>query len=661
VINDPENTAQPPRAGGHGRADDLTARYQEIAGVVCGRLAKNQQVRRNLPGNGRLRIDRQLPFLCVYRKPHGSSDPGTRRLVTTEAAYLFGSGNPRHHNGIMLLCRRISSAMQEHFGTFLIIEVWANDENPTAAQSSGQAPVAFEIVSPDIKTIPSTVETLESALAKISIAGQPATITNRVTDSVGPAGLQPLDAACGEGCCVLGLSVAPFYRSRQSSAATAGSGNAVFPMVLHSLRRSLATAFRKTVSQFAGANKQEDDVADATAFHTLGPSSLVKAARLVDQQLCGVSESFDFLLQVTPVNAIEARKQFQESGYSKLPTLQYRPLPYHPNLLKRQLFDIEIERIEDPTLAHLFWEKQNETDRQLSALRDLGTPGFLYSSLQLYGDVDPPLRELSHQILNRFPENPAGSGDTSFVDAQQMTARARDEIDYYHSRMNEFNAVVETCDEIAAGIMVSQDRLLVSEHVSIAEKRVNALLHHEIGTHLLTYFNGRCQPFRQLYAGLCGYEELQEGLAVLAECLVGGMTSSRARTLAGRIVAADAVTNGLSFADAFAQLRQQYGFTDKRAFNITLRVYRGGGFTKDIIYLRGLKELMQYLAAGHDIEPLYVGKIGLQHVPYIQEMRRRKIIVPPRILPRFWDDTETRDRLETCRGMSVLQLLETSI
>ena len=33
------------------------------------RLARNKRVRRTLPGWGRLHIDRQLPFLCVYRRP----------------------------------------------------------------------------------------------------------------------------------------------------------------------------------------------------------------------------------------------------------------------------------------------------------------------------------------------------------------------------------------------------------------------------------------------------------------------------------------------------------------------------------------------------------------------------------------------------------------
>jgi uncharacterized protein (TIGR02421 family) len=455
---------------------------------------------------------------------------------------------------------------------------------------------------------------------------------------------------------MLGLAVEPIYRDP--------SGEALYPMVLHSLRHQLALAIRKTVAQFTGAASdaatQNASQSNTISYESLGPSSLVKAARLVDQQLCEVSESFDFLLQVTPTNAADARRQFCDSDCKEIPHLHYRPLPYRPSLLKRRLFDIEIERIEDPTLAHLFWEKQEEIDRKITALRDLDSPNFLYGSLQLYGNADDALLQLSQDILDRVPES-AGVEQSRCVESDEFIARARDEFDYYHSKMNEFSATVQVDDKIAAGIMVSHDQLLVAESLSIPAERVEPLLHHEIGTHLLTYFNGRCQPFRQLYAGLSGYEELQEGLAVLAEYLVGGLTANRVRTLAGRVVAVHSLLDGGSFAETYALLHHDHGFGQRRAFTMALRVYRGGGFTKDVIYLRGLKELLEYLAAGHDIEPLYVGKIGLQHVPYIQEMRRRKIIVPPRILPRFWDDANVRERLDACREMSVLKLLETDL
>ncbi len=649
-------TSQPTKTTAQERDSEL--QFEAIAQSVVARLSQNKRVRRNLPGQGRLRMDRQLPFLCVYRSP-SPNDFGTQELVTTEAAYLFASGNARHHAGVVSLCQQIDDAMQEHFGTFLLIEVWAMDEDPAMPSACDDSP-AFEIVSVNLDEIPSTIETFQTALAEISVGSRRASVTTRGVKQVCPPRLRPLESLCGQddggGCCVLGLAVKPIYRNTQSGA--------LYPLVLESLRWQLATALRKTIAQFTGVLEDEStkDPAEQPshiAYQALGPSALVKAARLVDQQLCEISESFDFLLQVTPTNGEHAWLAFAESGYVEMPTLTYRPLPYHPSLLKRRLYDIEIERIEDPTLAHLFWEKQAELDRQLTALRDLNTPQFLHSSFQLYGGVEDSLAKLAYDILERTARCAGNSDTEDTVPLKQFIDCAHEEIDYYHTRMNEFNAKVEVSEKIAAGIMVSQERLLVAKSLRIVPARIAPLLHHEVGTHLLTYFNGRCQPFRQLYAGLAGYEELQEGLAVLAEYLVGGLTHSRARTLAARVIAAEGLIRKCSFAETFASLHNDFGFSAQRAFATTLRVYRGGGFTKDIIYLRGLRDLLEYLAAGHDIEPLYVGKIGLQHVPFVQEMRRRKIIETPRILPRFLDDNQVQARLEAARGMSVLDLLET--
>ena len=56
---------------------------------VVERLSNNNRVRRKLPMNGRLHIDRQLPFLCIYRVPPNRNDRGTRQLVVGEASYLI--------------------------------------------------------------------------------------------------------------------------------------------------------------------------------------------------------------------------------------------------------------------------------------------------------------------------------------------------------------------------------------------------------------------------------------------------------------------------------------------------------------------------------------------------------------------------------------------
>ena len=103
--------------------------------------------------------------------------------------------------------------------------------------------------------------------------------------------------------------------------------------------------------------------------------------------------------------------------------------------------------------------------------------------------------------------------------------------------------------------MVSNGDLLVAPDVPGRRvARVEALLHHEVGTHVVTYVNGAHQPLHVLASGLAGHDETQEGLAVLAEHLVGGLTAGRLRQLAARVVAVHQMVEGAAFPEVHATL-----------------------------------------------------------------------------------------------------------
>jgi uncharacterized protein (TIGR02421 family) len=624
---------------------DVNAAFDRVIAVVHDRLSRNLRIRRTLPGDGRLRLDRQLPFLCVYRSPPSGHDVGTRDLVTTEAAYLFATGEPEYAPGIGRLCRSISETIQEHFGALLLIEIWAEEGGEALAAQHLSRP-AFRIVAPECEALAATVAALEAGLHEVKLHGSLADVEVSEAADPAPPELEPLATGCRSGCVAIGIAVRPVYRG--------GETTTLFPIVLQSLRRQLAVAIRKAVFAFTGRQAQR-----VAHFEALGPSAMAKASREVDQQLCEISQSFEFLLHSTPVNAEAAWEEFAVSGHRRLPTLYYRPLPYHPTLIKRQLFSVPIEHVEDSTLAHLFEQKQDELGQQLDALKNIGTPGFFYDSLHLHGKPDDSLVQLADDILVRTDDAEDEAGGPH-VPILQVAAAAREHIDHYHQRLPDFNAKVQLTDGIASALMVAHDQLLISQTASIREHRLEPLLHHEVGTHLLTYFNGRQQPLRLLYAGFPGYEALQEGLAVLAEYLVGGLTTGRTRTLAARVAAVHSMIEGASFIETFDLIHRQRGIGAKTAFMTTLRVYRGGGLTKDALYLQGLRDLLGYLRQGHDLEPLYVGKISLAHVPLVQELRRRGLVQPPALLPRFWADPAHQERLAECRRASLLQLLERS-
>jgi uncharacterized protein (TIGR02421 family) len=394
-------------------------------------------------------------------------------------------------------------------------------------------------------------------------------------------------------------------------------------------------------------------------FHMLGRRAVVKAVWEVDQRLAKVSNAFDFLLQATPVNSHQAWIEFRRSRFEQAPVFHYRPLPVDPLVLKRQLYQTPIERVEDPALAELFREKLDELDRQITMLMEIDRKTFVHDSLQIYGEIDDELTTQANQLLYRLPSRSRDDSRGGHYDAASIAKLAEQEIDLYRRRCPDVDARVEIREDIASGLMTSNGCLLVNKRARIPVSRAEALLQHEVGTHLLTYYNGRAQPFHQLYCGLAKYEALQEGLAVLSEYLVGGLSRPRLRLLAARVLAARHLVEGASFVETFRELDRTYDFERRTAFNITLRVYRGGGLTKDASYLRGLCQILEYLSQGGSLEPLFVGKIGVGHIALIQELQYRTVLRAPPLEPRYLSCPEAQAKLEHLRsGILVSDLIE---
>ena len=617
--------------------------------TICERLAQGKQVSVALPLGGRLHIDRPLPFLCVYRRPPKGQDEGTERLVTGEAAHLIISGDRQLKTGLAALIHGISETLTQKFGAFLIIEIWAAPTRLVNGNTKQVVPKpAFRIITSEARPPTTTLEALSKALQRINIQRQKAVVEVVYSQRRSPVGLSPLilsNASRKLNCFVIGLEIEPVYQNR--------SIGQVFPVLLSNLHQGLARALKRAFFEFSHNQTTHRPV----NYQALGRRAVVKAVWQVDRRLAEISNAFDFLLQVTPVNTEAAWTQFKRNHFERVSTFYYRPLPVDPALLKRTLYEIPIERVEDPTLAFLFRQKQTELDRQLTMLGDRGSRRFLYGSLQLFGGVNGDIIRLAEVLLQRIPPRSREAGG-GILKAAEFAARAQAELDYYRQRHPALTANVQVRDD-TVGLMVSRGNLLIGQQVKIPESRVEALLQHEVGTHILTYFNGRAQPFQQLYTGLAGYEELQEGLAVLAEYLVGGLSRPRLRLLAGRVIAVRCLVDGASFIETFRELNQTYGFEQRTAFTITVRVYRSGGLTKDAVYLRGLVRVLDYLKNGGDLEPLFVGKIMSDHIPIIRELQARQVLRSAPLRPRYMENPGTTQKLVQLRnGLTVLDLIE---
>ncbi|MDY6969369.1 MAG: DUF1704 domain-containing protein, partial [Spirochaetota bacterium] len=552
-----------------------------------------------LPGGIKIHIDRKLPFLILYRSRGDYRDKAAVRLFRSEASYCIFQNQSDSSRDIKIILQPIIAYLTDDFGSFLIIEITLSKDESSIAEN--EIP-SFKIFSSHTNTPEVVIDTLEKELKKYR--------HNKIEPEVSILNMDHkendssfINKAFNElECFVIGIEVSPFFIDKETGD--------IYPLLIRRLARFLSRALRRSIYQFI----QNYTSQRPGNYQSLGKRSFVKAVWDIDKRIAHIGSLFDPLFLITPYNVDEAWQKFIKSGFSQKPVFRYRPLPVEPARLKRDLFKIDLDVIEDPVLFRIFSEKQIELDRQISMLQDRGTKKFLYGSLQVYGELTNSLYELSRDLLQKFSVSEKENTGKKYCNATQISTIVQNELEYYRKLNPEIKAKVFIKDDIA-GILVSQGDLYIGSNTKVKKSRIKSLMSHEVGTHIITYYNALAQPFMLIRSGFAGYEELQEGIAILSELLTGGLTTERLRTLAARVITAKMMKEGAEFIDAFRHLNEEYGFSTYSAFMISMRIFRSGGFTKDIIYMKGFIKLLDYLAHSERLEHLFYGKVSLEQLP----------------------------------------------
>jgi uncharacterized protein (TIGR02421 family) len=592
----------------------------------------------HLPGGGYIHLSEELPYLVVYRQDEEGKDQITVKFILSEASFLI-IGN-KDFEGYQRLLYKLSDVMATKFKTFLMLEIFAGEVGSRQ----------FKIKGPADK-LPTTLDVFKNELDHLSskyemLPLEPAKIEN--TSKRHPAENVPLLEIAelkGSGSLLLGLEIPPVYRSEEGEE---------YPVFFRNFKDDLILAFHKTIYEFIRVQTSSG----IGSYAALGQKYLKEKVFEIDKKLSRIEQSYQFLWLVSPANIHEIKKTFFESNYEKLLNYHYRLLPIDPDVLKRELYNLKIEDIDDPAISFLFREKREELDQQITMLSQRGTRNFFYNSILLYKGVDRLLCTEAEQLLNEVPETTKNNSE-DLIDSLQFSSLARKEFEFFRKQDESFSSKVHIRKDVNI-LMVSQGELYIPEDYKMNKAESAALIQHEVGTHVLTYHNGKKQPLSQLSVGLADYDSLQEGLAVMAEYLVGGLTANRLRTLAGRVVAGKALVDGADFREIFRLLKIEYGFSAERAFNITSRIMQGGGFLKDIIYLKGLVELRQYLKDGGEYEPLLAGKFGVKHNPIIKALTERQILKPASLRPSYLLTKNVKEKLDLIReGLPLSKMITT--
>ena len=296
--------------------------------------------------------------------------------------------------------------------------------------------------------------------------------------------------------------------------------------------------------------------------------------------------------------------------------------------LHREFFTQSIELIEDPELKVLYEEIIYFYSGLIQCIETVGEgKKFYFNSLHSFGT--PTEREVENaKFILHFEEEE----EDARIFKPKYSAKEAEVLFRNYSKQYDFSYSTQFSEKMGAIAMVLNNTktLVLNNNHTFSDNEIAVLTNHEIGVHMVTTMNGLLHPLKIFSHGLPNNVETQEGLAVFAEYMSGSLTIKRLQKLAYRVIAVDSLAKGYTFSKTFRLLHNAYDLDKETAFYITLRVHRGGGFTKDYLYLTGLKNILDYYNHGHDMSMMLTGKVSLEYIDQIKYLIQKKYAVPSR-------------------------------
>ncbi|GIK52392.1 MAG: DUF1704 domain-containing protein [Planctomycetaceae bacterium] len=366
-----------------------------------------------------------------------------------------------------------------------------------------------------------------------------------------------------------------------------------------------------------------------------------------DRHISMASQRLRVLRYINPVNSAAIAKRYveRENPPKEAPQYEYKELDFDPEVFKVELLNLPIINSE---LGRIYRAKRDEVFNILAMLEARGSPEFCDWSRLLYGTADKRTLEIANEWLRLEAEPP----EEHTIDAKEAKNRLTAIV-----RKQRFLCEIRVRSYLSSDAAAGEVAVALRRGAYYSDNDIKSLAVHEIQTHVLRTRNGEMQPFRALFFhgfprledAASGYLATEEGLATFNEELAGVLTSRRRRILAGRVKAVYLMDKEeMSFYDIFNTLVNDDKFTKEEAYTICERVFRGGGYTKDHLYLSGYEQVKKLWSESPEgFELLYMGKVGVAHLPIVKRLFKNGngILYPARHLPVFFQELDAARRL----------------
>ncbi len=347
----------------------------------------------------------------------------------------------------------------------------------------------------------------------------------------------------------------------------------------------------------------------------------------IDKRIDELVKKIELLRYVNPINIEEEKEKFFTSKYLTDPKFLYPKRDFDKFKLHSEFFALPLDTIEDERIRNLYEEIIYFYSGLIQCIETIGEgKRFYYNSLRSFGSPTEADVENAKFILHFEEENkqePVFKPKFTSTEAEEFFKK-------YGAKYN-FTFNIEHSSTMSAIAMVlnSTKSLVLNKGHKYSENEIGILTNHEIGVHMVTTMNGLQHPLKIFSHGFPDNEETQEGLAVFSEYMSGNLTIKRLKELAYRVLAVNGLAKGYSFSKTFRSLHNTFDLNREDAFYITLRAYRGGGFTKDYLYLTGLKKIYNEYKNNADLSVLLTGKVTLDFKEDIQYLIANGFAVKP--------------------------------
>lgn len=313
---------------------------------------------------------------------------------------------------------------------------------------------------------------------------------------------------------------------------------------------------------------------------------------------------------------------------------------------------------EGSTESELLKRNINSAIKFLTLKQVIGTDQFTDISVNLWGKPsDASLgghsyREIAENVLNSLKQ--IDNNPKKDISLPKALKYLKEKIKSEYPKQLVVN--FEKRKASPSQILVSGSDVIFrdSKMTLFSQIEIDALYHHEIETHILTYENGLEQDILGFLSKASPRtNRTQEGLAIVSECLNGCAEPNRMRKIATRVIAIDDALNGADFKHIFNLFRKYGNQNEYEAYYSTQRVLRGGQphndgcvFTKDLAYLAGLVDIYERVQRDsfnkNDFKLLFAGKTYHKNLDVYAKLRDEDIFKNPVMLPKWFEEERFR-------------------